>query len=54
MFVAKSMAKKFYGDTVKSMKNLSGKKVMKFGKAEAKAFTKTPFAEIYCESSTKS
>ena len=45
MFVAKSMAKKFYGDAMKSMKELSGKKVMKFSKAKAKAFTKTPFAK---------
>ena len=45
LFIGKTMAKKFYGDAMKSMKELSGKKVMKFSKAKAKAFTKTPFAK---------
>ena len=45
VFIAKTMAKKFYGDAMKSMKELSGKKVMKFSKAKVKAFGKTPFAK---------
>ena len=45
LFIGKTMAKKFYGDAMKSMKELSGKKVMKFSKAKVKAFGKTPFAK---------
>ena len=45
VFIAKTMAKKFYGDAMKSMKDLSGKKIAKFSKAKAKAFGKTPFAK---------
>ena len=45
VFIAKTMAKKFYGDAMKSMKELSGKKIAKFSKAKVKAFGKTPFAK---------
>ena len=45
VFIAKTMAKRFYGDAMKSMKDLSGKKIAKFSKAKAKAFGKTPFAK---------
>ena len=38
VFIAKTMAKRFYGDAMKSMKDLSGKKIAKFSKAKAKAF----------------
>ena len=45
LFIGKTMAKKFYGDAMKSMKELSGKKIAKFSKAKVKAFGKTPFAK---------
>ena len=45
VFIAKTMAKRFYGDAMKSMKDLSGKKIAKFSKAKAKAFGKTSFAK---------
>ena len=46
LFIGKTMAKKFYGDAMKSMKELSGKKIAKFSKAKVKAFGKTPFANL--------
>jgi len=40
MFVAKSMAKKFYGDAMKSMKDLSGKSITKAKGLKKKASSK--------------
>ena len=53
VFIAKTMAKKFYGDAMKSMKELSGKKIVKFSKAKAKAFGKTPFAKSTVKAAKK-
>ena len=41
LFIGKTMAKKFYGDAMKSMKELSGKTITKAKGLKSKASSKT-------------